>query len=139
MDIRKAIDEGRLEEAAAHLRPLSDQGSSDSSNDLAIVYRRMGQPANELFFAHRAFEQNRISSSALQTLLRALLVQGLFQSAARPGGRGGGLLDLAGAARALAGGGPGGLRRGARLAGGGLMGAGAGPPEAMQRPWWKAA
>ncbi len=83
MDIRKAIDEGRLEEAAAHLRPLSDQGSSDSSNDLAIVYRRMGQPANELFFAHRAFEQNRTSSSALQTLLRALLVQGLFQSAAR--------------------------------------------------------
>ncbi|MFM8754697.1 MAG: hypothetical protein ACKODL_08425 [Phenylobacterium sp.] len=83
MDIRKAIDEGRYAEAAAHLRPLSDQGSSDSSNDLAIVYRRMGQPANELFFAHRAFEQNRMSSSALQTLLRALLVQGFFQSAAR--------------------------------------------------------
>ncbi|MFM8940264.1 MAG: FkbM family methyltransferase [Phenylobacterium sp.] len=83
MVIRKAIDEGRYAEAAAHLRPLSDQGSSDSSNDLAIVYRRMGQPANELFFAHRAFEQNRMSSSALQTLLRALLVQGFFQSAAR--------------------------------------------------------
>lgn len=83
MDIRKAIDEGRYEDAAAHLRPLSDQGVSDSSNDLAIIYRRMGQSANELFFAHRAFEQNRTSSPALQTLLRALLVQGFFQPAAR--------------------------------------------------------
>lgn len=83
MDIRKAIEDGRYAEAATHLRPLSDQGSSDASNDLAIIYRRMGQGANELFFAHRAFEQNRLSSSALQTLLRALLVQGFFQPAAR--------------------------------------------------------
>ena len=83
MDIRTAIAEGRYAEAAAYLRPSSDQGSSDSSNNLAIIYRRMGQPANELFFAHRAFEQNRLSSSALHTLLRALLAQGLFQPAAR--------------------------------------------------------
>ena len=83
MNILKAIEEGRFADAIAHLRPLSDQGSSDASNDLAIVYRRMGQPANELFFAHRAFEQNRHSSSALHTLQRALLAQGFFQLAAR--------------------------------------------------------
>lgn len=83
MDIRKAIEEERYEEAIKHLRPSSDRGSSNASNDLAIIYRRMGQGANELFFAHRAFEQNRLSSSALQTLMRALLVQGFFQAAAR--------------------------------------------------------
>jgi FkbM family methyltransferase len=83
MDVRKAIEEERWADVVAHLRPLSDQGGSDASNDLAIVFRRMGQPADELFFAHRAFEQNRLSSSAINTLLRALLVQGLFQPAAR--------------------------------------------------------
>lgn len=83
MDIRKAIEEKRYEDVIAHLRPSSDQGSSDSSNNLAIIYRRMGRPADELFFAHRAFEQNRLSSSALHTLLRALLGQGSFQLAAR--------------------------------------------------------
>ncbi|MFN7881644.1 MAG: hypothetical protein ACK5PF_01320, partial [bacterium] len=69
MDIRRAIEEGRFADAIGHLRPLSDQGSSDASNDLAIVYRRMGEGQNELFFAHLAFEQNRLSSSALQTLM----------------------------------------------------------------------
>jgi FkbM family methyltransferase len=83
MDIGKAIDERRYAEAVTHLRPLSDQGSSDASNDLAIIYRRMGQGESELFFAHRAFEQNRLSSSALYTLLRAHMAQGFFQSAAR--------------------------------------------------------
>jgi FkbM family methyltransferase len=83
MDIRKAIEEERYEDAVKHLRPSSDRGSSNASNDLAVIYRRMGQGANELFFAHRAFEQNRLSSSALQTLMRALLIQGFFQTAAR--------------------------------------------------------
>ena len=83
MNILKAIEEGRYPDAISQLRPLSDQGSSDSSNDLAIVYRRMGQGPNELFFAHRAFEQNRLSSSALQTLMRALIGQGFHQSAAQ--------------------------------------------------------
>jgi len=83
MDVRKALEEERWADLVAHLRPLSDQGGSDASNDLAIVFRRMGQPADELFFAHRAFEQNRLSRSAINTLLRALLVQGLFQTAAR--------------------------------------------------------
>jgi FkbM family methyltransferase len=83
MDIRRAIEEGRFADAIGHLRPLSDQGSSDASNDLAIVYRRMGEGQNELFFAHLAFEQNRLSSSALQTLMRALLMQGFHQSVAR--------------------------------------------------------
>ncbi|MCA4915880.1 MAG: hypothetical protein IM664_03630, partial [Phenylobacterium sp.] len=47
MNILKAIEEGRYPDAISQLRPLSDQGSSDSSNDLAIVYRRMGQGPNE--------------------------------------------------------------------------------------------
>lgn len=83
MDVRKAIEEKRYADVIAHLRPSSDRGSSASSNDLAIIYRRMGQPADELFFAHRAFEQDRLSGSALHTLLRALLGQGSFQLAAR--------------------------------------------------------
>ena len=83
MNIGQAIEEGRYAEVITHLRPLSDQGASGASNDLAIIYRRMGQGENELFFAHRAFEQNRLSSSALHTLLRAYLAQGFFQTAAR--------------------------------------------------------
>lgn len=83
MDIRKAIEDQRYEELIAHLRPLSNQGNSSASNDLAIVYRRMGNQADELFYATRAFEQNRLSSVAIFTLQRALQSQGAFQAASR--------------------------------------------------------
>lgn len=83
MDIERALQEGRHAELIAHLRPQSDNGSADSSNNLAIVYRRMGQSENEVFFSHRAYEQDRSSSAAINTLLRALLTHGFYQVAAR--------------------------------------------------------
>lgn len=83
MDIRKAIEEKRYEEIIAYLRPISNQGNYSASNDLAITYRHMGNQPEELFYAARAFEQNRLSGVAIFTLQRALQSQGAFQSASR--------------------------------------------------------
>lgn len=73
MDLAALVRAGRQSEAIASLEPASNAGSYKASHDLAIVYRWLGDPRLEQFYALRSYQQDPSSVIGLASLLRTLI------------------------------------------------------------------
>ncbi|CAN5886540.1 hypothetical protein BH11PSE1_BH11PSE1_11330 [soil metagenome] len=76
MDTIARVRAGMHAEVIAELEPASRRGSSAASNDLAVVYRVMGDKRLEAYYAATAYQQDPYSLAALGTLFRALYSTG---------------------------------------------------------------
>ncbi len=79
MDVLALVRAGRHAEVIAALEPRSQAGDGNASNDLAVVYRLIGDPRSELAYAMLAYQQAPNSRAALNTLFRALYFAGQFR------------------------------------------------------------
>lgn len=79
MDVLALVRAGRHAEVIRELEPKSRGGDASSSNNLAVVYRLIGDSRSELAYAGIAYQQAPNSLAALNTLFRALYSAGQFR------------------------------------------------------------
>ena len=82
MDALALVRAGRHAEVIPDLAFRSDHGDAGASNNLAVVYRVMGDNRSELAYAAIAYQQASHSLAVLDTLFRALYSAGQYRTIA---------------------------------------------------------
>lgn len=79
MDLAAIVRAGRQAEVIAELTPASIAGDAGASNNIAVLYRSIGDRVREVDAALRAYEQDPSSSVVIHTALRAMFSAGRYR------------------------------------------------------------